>query len=142
MWKLAGLLSGAALVLMTAPAILLTLAMRDSAVDTISGTVRYLDGEMDLPMGACVEVVLVDVSGEDRLAKPLGRAVIEDADALPVQFRVAYDSDRLTPGARHELWVVVRHDGRLLYAADSDYFVELGRSVSGIDVAVAPLASP
>ena len=142
MWKLAGLLSGGALVLMTAPAILLTLAMRDSGVDTISGTVRYLDGEMDLPMGACVEVVLVDVSGEDRLAKALGRAVIEDADALPVQFRVAYNSDRLTPGARHELWVVVRHEGQLLYAADSDYFVELGRSVSGIDVAVAPLASP
>ena len=142
MWKLAGLLSGAALVLMTAPAILLTLAMRDSGLDTISGTVRYLDGEVALPMGACVEVVLVDVSGEDRLAKPLGRAVIEDADALPVQFRVAYNSDRLTPGARHELWVVVRHEGRLLYAADSDYFVELGRSVSGIDVAVAPLASP
>ena len=142
MWKLAGLLSGGALVLMTAPAILLTLAMRDSGVDTISGTVRYLDGEMDLPMGACVEVVLVDVSGEDRLAKALGRAVIEDADALPIQFRVAYNSDRLTPGARHELWVVVRHEGQLLYAADSDYFVELGRSVSGIDVAVAPLASP
>ena len=142
MWKLAGLLSGGALVLMTAPAILLTLAMRDSGVDTISGTVRYLDGEMDLPMGACVEVVLVDVSGENRLAKALGRAVIEDADALPVQFRVAYNSDRLTPGARHELWVVVRHEGQLLYAADSDYFVELGMSVSGIDVAVAPLASP
>ena len=142
MWKLAGLFSGAALVLMTVPAILLTLALRDSGVDTISGTVRYLDGEMDLPMGACVEVVLVDVSGEDALAKVLGRQAIEGADALPVEFQVAYDSDRLTPGARHELWVAVRHEGHLLYAAASDYFVELDGAVSGIDVAVAPLASP
>ena len=142
MWKLAGLLSGAALVLMTVPAILLTLVMRDSGVDTISGTVQYLDGEVDLPMGACVEVVLVDVSGEDRLAKALGRQVIEDAHTLPVDFRVPYDADRLTPGSTHELWVVVRHDGQLLYAAASDYFVELDGAVSGVEVAVAPLASP
>ncbi len=141
MWKLAGLFSGAALVLMTVPAILLTLALSDGGVDTVSGTVRYMDGDVELPMGACVEVVLVDVSAEDALAKVLGRQAIEGADALPVAFRVAYDSDRLTPGARHELWVAVRHDGQLLYAAASDYFVELDGAVSGIDVAVAPLAN-
>ena len=72
MWKLAGVLSGSALVLMTVPAILLTLAMTDSGVDTVSGTVRYLDGDVELPMGACVEVVLVDVSG-DMVAIAKGR---------------------------------------------------------------------
>ena len=129
MWKLAGLLSGAALVLMTVPAILLTLVMRDSGVDTISGTVQYLDGEVDLPMGACVEVVLVDVSGEDRLAKALGRRqVIEDATPCPSTSASPTTHDRLTPGSTHELWVVVRHDGQLLYAAASDYFVELDGS--------------
>ena len=142
MWKLAGLFSIGALVLMTAPAILLTVVFAENDVDTISGTVRFADGDLDLPMGACVEVVLVDVSGEEALAVALGRAVIEDANTLPVDFRVAYKADRLTPGATHELWVAVRHDGQLLYATSGDYFLELDGGVSGVEVAVAPFASP
>ena len=141
MWKLAGVLSGSALVLMTVPAILLTLAMTDSGVDTVSGTVRYMDGDVELPMGACVEVVLVDVSGDDMVAIAKGRQVIDGATTLPVEFSVPYHADRLTPGSTHELWVAVRHDGQLLYAAANDYFVELDGKVSGIDVAVGPPAN-
>ncbi len=142
MWKLAGLFSVSALVVMTVPALLLTAVFADSDVDTISGTVRYLDGDVDLPVGACVEVVLVDVSGDDAVAIAKGRQVIEDATTLPVDFSVAYHEDRLTPGHAYELWVAVRHDGELLYADDGTYPVDLERSVSGIDVAVAPLATP
>ena len=141
MWKLAGLLSGTALVVMTLPAILLTLAMTGSKTETVTGTVRFAGGEVDLPLGACVEVVLVDVSAEDKLARPLGRQVIEDANTLPIDFRVPYEADRLTPGSTHELWVAVRHDGQLLYAAEGDYPVELGRTVSGIDLSVGPLSA-
>ncbi|MCY4392361.1 MAG: YbaY family lipoprotein [Chloroflexi bacterium] len=142
MWKLASLLSLGALVVMTVPAILLTLVWSGSDVNAISGTVRYMDGEVELPLGSCVEVVLVDVSGDEPLAVALGRQVIDDANTLPVDFRVSYNRDQLTPGATHELWVAVRHDGELLYTAASDYFVELDGTVSGIDVAVAPLATP
>ena len=142
MWKQASLLSLGALIVMTVPAILLTLVWSGSDVNAISGTVRYMDGEVELPMGACVEVVLVDVSADEPLAIAVGRQVIDDASTLPVDFRVSYSRDRLTPGATHELWVAVRHDGELLYTAASDYFVELDGKVSGIDVAVAPLASP
>ena len=136
MWKLASFLSLSAFVVMTVPAILLTLAFSGSSVDTVSGTVRALDGDVDLPMGACVEVVLVDVSGEDELARAVGRQVIEDAHTLPVTFRVAYDADQLTPGATHELWVAVRHEGELLYSTFIDYPVDLGSSVSGVEVSV------
>ena len=59
MWKPALLLSVSALVVMTVPALLLTVVFADSEVDSITGTVRYLDGDVDLPVGACVEVVLV-----------------------------------------------------------------------------------
>ncbi len=142
MWKQASLLSLGALIVMTVPAILLTLVWSGSDVNAISGTVRYMDGEVELPIGACVEVVLVDVSADEPLAIAVGRQVIDDASTLPVDFRVSYSRDRLTPGATHELWVAVRHDGELLYTAASDYFIELDGKVSGIDVAVAPLASP
>ena len=142
MWKPALLLSMSALVVMTVPALLLTTVFTGSDIDTVSGTVRSIDGEVDLPVGAEVEVVLVDVSGEDVLAIAVGRQVIEDANTLPIEFRVAYDADRLTPGSMHELWVAVRHDGELLYAAADDYPVELGRSLSGVDLAVGPLANP
>ena len=68
--------------------------------------------------------------------------LIVDVTTLPVEFRVAYDADWLTPGHAHELWVAVRHEGDLLYTDDGAYPVELGRSLSGIDVAVAPPANP
>jgi uncharacterized lipoprotein YbaY len=140
MWKPALLLSMSALVVMTVPALLLSVVFADSDVDSITGTVRYLDGEVDLPIGACVEVVLVDVTGQDDLATTLGRQVIEDANTLPIDFRIPYATDRLTPGGAHEIWVAVRHEGELLYTTTSD--IELNRSVSDIDVAVAPLAMP
>ena len=140
MWKPALLLSMSALIVMTVPALLLTVVFADSDVDSITGTVRYMDGEVELPVGACVEVVLVDVSGEESLAVAVGRQVIEDANTLPVEFNVTYRSDRLTPGAAHELWVAVRHEGELLYTTTSG--IELDRSVSDIEVAVAPLAMP
>ncbi|MCY3647070.1 MAG: YbaY family lipoprotein [Chloroflexi bacterium] len=141
MWKPALLLSMSALVVMTVPALLLTVVFADSDVDSITGTVRYLDGDVDLPVGACVEVVLVDVSDEDSLAIALGRQVIEGANTLPVEFNVTYRSDRLTPGAAHELWVAVRHEGELLYTTASD--IELERSASDIEVSVTPpLAMP
>lgn len=140
MWKPALLLSLSALVVMTVPALLLTTVFTGSDIDTVSGTVRSIDGEVDLPVGAEVEVVLVDVSGEDVLAVAVGRQVIEDANTLPIEFRVAYHADRLTPGAAHELWVAVRHEGELLYTTIRD--VELDRSVSDLDVSVGPLANP
>ena len=138
MWKLASLLSLGALVVMTVPAILLTLAWSGSDANAISGTVRYMDGGVELPPGSYVEVVLVDVSGDEPPAIAVGRQVIDDASTLPVDFHVPYSRDRLTPGATHELWVAVRHDGELLYTAASDYFVELDGKVSGVEVAVAP----
>lgn len=136
MWKLALLFSMSALIVMTVPALFLTRGMSSNDVDTISGTVRYMDGAVELPIGACVEVVLVDVTDEDDLAITLGRQVIEDAATLPVDFRVPYHADRLTPGGAHEIWVAVRHEGQLLYTTTSD--IELERSVSDIEVAVRP----
>ena len=140
MWKLALLFSVTALIVMTVPAIFLTRGISSTDVDTVSGTVRYTGGGVDLPMGACVEVVLVDVTGDDALAIALGRQVIEDAGTLPVDFQIPYQTDRLTPGGAHEIWVAVRHGGELLYTTTSD--IELNRSVSDIEVAVAPLAMP
>ena len=142
MWKLAVLFSSTALIVLTVPALLLAVVFADSDVDTISGTVRYMDGDVELPTGACVEVVLVEVSGDDAVAIARGRQVIDDVTTLPIDFSVAYHEDRLTPGHRHERWVAVRHDGELLYADDGEYAVDLDRSVTGINVAVAPLASP
>ena len=56
MWKPALLLSMTALIVMTVPALLLTVVFAGSDVDSITGTVRYADGDVTLPAGACVEV--------------------------------------------------------------------------------------
>lgn len=136
MWKLALLFSISALVVMTVPALFLTMGTSSNRVDAVSGTVRSLDGAVDLPIGACIEVVLVDVTDEDALAIALGRQVIEGASTLPVDFRVPYHADRLTPGGTHEIWIAVRHEGELLYTTTSD--IELERSVSEVEVAVTP----
>ena len=142
MWKLAATLSGAALILMTVPALLLTLPIAGGGAETVSGTVRSAHGEVNLPEGSRVEVVLVGVRDEDARAIALGRQIIEDAHRLPVEFNISYNADRLTPGARHEVWVAIRRHGQLLFSATNNDPVDLGRSVSSIDVAVAPPAMP
>ena len=100
MWKLALLFSMSALIVMTVPALFLTRAMSSNDVDTVSGTVRFMDGAVDLPIGACVEVVLVDVTDQDALAIALGRQVIEDAGTLPVDFQIPYHTDQPDAGRR------------------------------------------
>ncbi len=143
MWKLAATLSGTAFLLMTVPAILLTVVFTGSDADTVSGTVRYAHGEMDLPAGSHVEVVLVNVAGEDDRAIAVGRQIIEDANTLPVKFNISYNTNWLKPGARHEVWVAIRRQGQLLFTTRDDHPVDLGKSVSNLEVAVAPpLAMP
>ena len=84
----------------------------------ITGEVRFAR-EVALPEGAVVTVRLLDTSLADVSAVELGRDVIEDADRLPVRFRIEYDRDRISDRAEYTLSADVRSGDDLLYVNDT-----------------------
>ena len=84
----------------------------------ITGEVRFAR-EVALPEGAVVTVRLLDTSLADASAVELGRDVIENADRLPVRFRIEYDRDRISDRAEYTLSADVRHGDDLLYINDT-----------------------
>ncbi len=84
----------------------------------ITGEVRFVR-EVALPEGAVVTVRLLDTSLADASAVELGRDVIENAERLPVRFRIEYDRDRISGRAEYTLSADVRHGDDLLYTNDT-----------------------
>lgn len=84
----------------------------------ITGEVRFAR-EVALPEGAVVTVRLLDTSLADASAVELGRDVIENADRLPVRFRIEYDRGRISDRAEYTLSADVRHGDDLLYVNDT-----------------------
>ena len=85
---------------------------------SVSGEVRFAR-EVELPEGAVVTVRLLDISLADAPSVELGRDVIEDADRLPVGFRIEYDRDRVVSGNEYSLSADVRHGDDLLFVNDT-----------------------
>ena len=114
----------------------------------VTGEVRFAR-EVTLPEGTVVTVKLLDTTLADAPSMELGRDVIENADRLPVSFRIEYDRDRVSDRNEYSLSADVRHGDDLLYVNDTVHPV-LTRGAPGdsdvvvvstnpLDTCVAPL---
>ena len=101
-------------------AILATAAACESLGPTgaVTGEVRSAR-EVALPEGTVVTIKLLDTTLADASSMELGRDVIENADRLPVSFRIEYDRDRLSDRNEYSLSAHVRHGDDLLYVNDT-----------------------
>ena len=131
-------------------AILATAAACESLGPTgaVTGEVRSAR-EVALPEGTVVTIKLLDTTLADAPSMELGRDVIENADRLPVSFRIEYDRDWLSDRNEYSLSAHVRHGDDLLYVNDTVHPV-LTRGAPGdsdvvvvstnpLDTCVAPL---
>ena len=114
----------------------------------VTGEVRFAR-EVALPEGTVVTVKLLDTTLADAPSMELGRDVIENADRLPVSFRIEYDRGRVSDRNEYSLSADVRHGDDLLYVNDTVHPV-LTRGAPGdsdvvvvstnpLDTCVAPL---
>ena len=101
----------------------------------ITGEVRFAR-EVDLPEGAVVTVRLLDTSLADASAVELGRDVIENADRLPVRFRIEYDPDEVSDRNEYSLSADVRRGDDLLYVNDTVHTVLTRGAPRNSDVVV------
>ena len=103
--------------------------------NTVSGEVRF-HRDVDLPNGATVTVKLLDTSLADASAVELGADVIENADRLPVRFRIEYDPDQVEGRAEISLQARVEVGDELLYINDTVHPVLTGGNPRNSDVRV------
>ena len=101
----------------------------------ISGEVRFAR-DVDLPEGAVVTVRLLDTSLADAPSVELGRDVIENAERLPVRFRIEYDPDEVSDRNEYSLSADVRHGDDLLYVNDTVHTVLTRGAPRNSDVVV------
>ena len=92
--------------------------------------------EVALPEGAVVTVRLLDTSLADASSVELGRDVIENADRLPVRFRIEYDRERVSDGNEYSLSAEVRRGDDLLYINDTVHTVLTRGAPGNRDVVV------
>ncbi len=115
---------------------------------SVIGEVRFAR-EVALPEGAVVTVRLLDTTLADASSVELGSDLIENADRLPVGFRIEYDRDLVSESQEYSLSAEVRHGDDLLYVNDTVHPV-LTRGAPGnsdvvvvstnpLDTCVAPL---
>ena len=102
---------------------------------SVSGEVRFAR-EVVLPEGAVVTVRLLDTTLADAPSVELGLDVIENADRLPVRFRIKYDRDRVLSGNEYSLSADVRLGDDLLYVNDTVHLVLTRGAPANSDVVV------
>ena len=140
--KVVWIVVGAVVVVLVLPGILLGLA---NVVNTtfgigersVSGTVSYEGGELALPEGAVVDVVLLELPPESTpLRIVVVRKELDGEIALPLEFKLTYHEANIHEGSDYLVEVSVREGERLLYSG-SLAVDGLEESVSGLDLVVA-----
>ena len=102
---------------------------------SVTGEVRFAR-EVVLPKGAVVTVRLLDITLADASSVELGRDVIENADRLPVSFRIEYERDLVSESQEYSLSADVRHGDDLLYVNDTVHPVLTRGAPGNSDVVV------
>ncbi len=110
-------------------------ACGSGSAGVISGEVRFAR-EVDLPEGAVVTVRLLDTSLADAASVELGRDVIENAERLPVRFRIEYDPDEVSDRNEYSLSARVELGDDLLYINDTVHTVLTRGAPRNSDVVV------
>ncbi len=101
----------------------------------ITGEVRFAR-DVDLPEGSVVTVRLLDTSLADASSVERGRHVIENADRLPVHFRIEYEPDEISERNEYSLSARVEHGDDLLYINDTVHTVLTRGAPRNSDVVV------
>ncbi|WP_199533446.1 YbaY family lipoprotein [Rhodovulum sp. 12E13] len=92
--------------------------MPAAAAETLTGTALIRE-RIALPQGATFEAVIADISRADAPARPLARTVIDDPGQPPIAFAIGYDPAALDSRSFYALRATLRHQGRLLFTADT-----------------------
>ncbi|NJD61185.1 MAG: hypothetical protein FIA93_00500 [Deltaproteobacteria bacterium] len=92
-----------------------------------------------LPGMAMVRVELLDISGKNPLASPLGEDTIWAATGkLPIDFRIAYDPSRVDPSHVYIVRARVMEGEKVLFLNTTPYYVLTRGAPSNIDIIVIP----
>lgn len=102
----------------------------------MTGNVVWENGRVELPDGAVVTVTLADTSIADAPWQVIDQQVIEDADALPLAFRLEYDPAAIDERFEYTLSASIEVGDRLIYINDTVHTVLTGGSPAESDVTV------
>ena len=109
---------------------------RSGPLTAMTGNVVWENGLVDLPDGAVVTVTLADTSLADAPWKVIDQQVIEDADALPLAFRLEYAPAAIDERFEYTLSASIELGERLIYINDTVHTVLTGGSPAESDVTV------
>ncbi len=109
---------------------------RSGPLTAMTGNVVWEGGSVDLPDGAVVTVTLADTSLADAPWKVIDQQVIEDADTLPLAFRLEYDPAAIDERFEYTLSASIELGDRLIYTNDTVHTVLTGGSPAESDVTV------
>ena len=109
---------------------------QSAPLTAMTGNVVWEDGRVELPDGAVVTVTLADTSIADAPWQVLDQQVIEDADALPLAFRLEYDPAAIDERFEYTLSASIEVGDRLIYINDTVHTVLTGGSPAESDVTV------
>lgn len=109
---------------------------RDDSLTAMTGNVVWENGRVELPDGAVVTVTLADTSIADAPWQVIDQQVIEDADALPLAFRLEYDPAAIDERFEYTLSASIKVGDQLIYINDTVHTVLTGGSPAESDVTV------
>lgn len=109
---------------------------RDDSLTAMTSNVVWENGRVELPDGAVVTVTLADTSIADAPWQVIDQQVIEDADALPLAFRLEYDPAAIDERFEYTLSASIEVGDRLIYINDTVHTVLTGGSPAESDVTV------
>ena len=109
---------------------------RSGPLTAMTGNVVWENGPVELPDGAVVTVTLADTSLADAPWQVIVQQVIEDADALPLAFRLEYDPAAIDERFEYTLSASIELGERLIYINDTVHTVLTGGSPAESDVTV------
>ena len=109
---------------------------QSAPLTAMTGNVVWENGRVKLPDGAVVTVTLADTSIADAPWQVLDQQVIEDADALPLAFRLEYDPAAIDERFEYTLSASIEVGDRLIYINDTVHTVLTGGSPAESDVTV------
>lgn len=109
--------------------------------NAVTGVVTYRQRGA-LPLGATVEVKLLDASKQDAGAVTVGQQIITPTTQVPIPFEVEFDPAAIDPRNRYVLYVTISEGDQLLYTTTSAYNVlTQGYPSSDIEVVVEPVSN-
>ena len=107
-----------------AVAVFISLLMLTSCAQpaTVKGTINT-QGQVELPVGAIVNVQLQDTSRADAPAIVLGEQVIQNPERFPISFEIEYDPAQIDERHVYSMRVRIEIEGKLVFINTTSHYV-------------------